>query len=161
MNQNMKAFLDMVAWAELGKLLDEPEGENGYKIMFGSTVKYPIIFRDYSDHPRVKSAFYSNGARKWSSAAGRYQFAQKTYDYLHRLRVMPDMTPDSQDRGAVSLIAHCDAIEYINVGDIRSAIKAVRKQWASMPGAGYDQPEKSIDTLLEKYLEAGGSLSRS
>ena len=45
-------------------------------------------------------------------------------------------------------------------GDIRQAIDRCSNIWASLPGAGYGQPEHKADSLIAKFLkEAGGTVS--
>ena len=44
----------------------------------------------------------------------------------------------------------------IDRGDIRQAIDRCSNIWASLPGAGYGQPEHKADSLIAKFKEAGG-----
>jgi lysozyme len=106
-------------------------------------------FSGYRDHPRQiqRSGKYA------SDAAGRYQFLSTTWDGLG----LPNFSPSNQDKGALKLLAP-HVLQAIDKGDFAIAFHGARKTWASLPGAGYGQPEKKMKTLvgyanarLEKY----------
>ena len=44
-------------------------------------------------------------------------------------------------------------------GRIREAMRKCNNIWASLPGAGYQQPEHNDATLLAKFTEFGGALA--
>ena len=140
--RNVRAFLDMIAFAE------GTAGANGYRTMFGGQ-----LFQDFADHPRVRVPFRNT----YSTAAGRYQFLAKTWDTLQRRLNLPDFGPDSQDAAAVELIRERGALPDVQAGRVAVAVEKVRKIWASLPGAGYSQPERSILQLTAAYRRAGGS----
>jgi len=151
MTVNEKAFLDMIAWAEIGpKLL--AKSDNGYNVLVGSTPDNPILFHSYKDHPRVYHKEMD------STAAGRYQILKRNFDYYKVSLELPDFSPKSQDTIAMQLIRECRAINDINNGCIESAIYKVRSRWASMPGAGYDQPEKYLSDLVKVFIFSGGKV---
>ena len=57
---NRAAFLDMIAFSEIGPDL-LAKSDNGYNILCGSTPAHPLLFDSYADHPRifnVESGFY-------------------------------------------------------------------------------------------------------
>lgn len=152
MHPQIKAFLDMIAWSELGEeLLDL--SDNGYNVIVGSTPSRPIIFHDYSDHPR-RLITIRHGLK--SSAAGRYQILARIYDAYRQPLHLCNFVPDSQDRIAIKLITECDAIDDIIHGDIKAAIAKCASRWASLPGAGYGQHEHKISPLIEAFKDAGG-----
>ena len=66
---NESAFLDMIAWSEIGPAL-LAVSDNGYNVIVGSTPSNPNLFISYSDHPR-KLVQLRPGLV--STAAGRYQ----------------------------------------------------------------------------------------
>ena len=39
-----------------------------------------------------------------------------------------------------------------------AAVAKVAPIWASLPGAGYAQPERKLPALLASYTQAGGNL---
>lgn len=136
----VRAFLDTIAFAE-GTAVP-----NGYRMMFGGK-----LFDDFSRHPRQCFRFYDKRLGRWncSTAAGRYQILNTTADRLK----MVDFSPASQDRAAVQLIQSKGALQDIESGRIEVAIAKVRPIWASFPGAGYSQPEKSMGELQRVYQE--------
>jgi muramidase (phage lysozyme) len=152
MNQNLKAFLDMIAWAEIGPEM-LAESNNGYNVLVGSLPGNMKLFHDYSDHPRVLVKI--NDKLK-STAAGRYQILRYIYDHYSKKLKLTGFYPDDQDAIAVELIRERGSLQRIIDGDVLAGISSVRKIWASMPGAGYGQGEKKVSDLISAYREAGG-----
>ncbi len=147
----MAAFLDAIAWSEIGpKLLDI--SDDGYNVIVGSTPGKPILFNDYSRHPRMRQIEVN------SDAAGRYQFMGRYWEHYRRQLDLPDFGPESQDRWAIQLIRECKAIDMVEAGLFDNAINACRSRWASFPGAGYGQHEHQLDSLRMAYKQAGGTL---
>ena len=150
MNQNLRAFLDMIAHSEIGdKLL--ATSDNGYNVLVGGS-----LFDGYADHPR-KVIQVKPGLR--SSAAGRYQILARYFDVYKKSLSLPDFSPQSQDRIAVQLINECRAIEDIEAGRFDEAVYKCRSRWASLPGAGYEQHENTVSNLRTAYVKAGGLLA--
>lgn len=158
---NTAAFLMMIRTAE------GTAGPNGYRTMFGGQ-----LFDDFSDHPRRAKSFVNGaGERLWTSAAGAYQFMAvsaipgggqtkvNTWDVVSKRLGLPDFSPESQDAAAVELIREAGALGDVRAGRFEQAVTKVRRIWASMPGAGYAQPEKSLDGLRVVYLNNGGTLA--
>lgn len=146
---NVRAFLDMIAWAE--GTAGGPE--NGYRVMFGPREFYSMV-----DHPRQLFSFTnSRGEQLRTSAAGRYQFLQRTWDELRDKLHLQDFGPASQDAAAIELIRQRGALEAVKAGRLAEAIRKCAKTWASFPGAGYAQPERKIQKLAQAFSDAGGS----
>lgn len=147
---NTRAFLDMLAYSE------GTSGPDGYRAMFG----YPApgrLIQSFADHPRQYFTFTdSTGRVQKTSAAGRYQFLARTWDELRAKLDLPDFGPDSQDAAALELVRQRGALGDVQAGRIVSAVTKCAKTWASFPGAGYNQPERKIQTLLAAYNGAGG-----
>ncbi len=140
MNSYRRAFLDTLAYAE---------GTGNYPNTGYNTMFTGKQFSGYKDHPRK----IQRSGRYASDAAGRYQFLSTTWDGLG----LPDFSPANQDKGALKLLAP-HVLQAIDKGDFAIAFHGARKTWASLPGAGYGQPEKKMKTLvgyanarLEKY----------
>lgn len=139
---NMKAFLLAIQYAE-----GTYKHSNPYQVLFGGGK-----FQDFTDHPRIPFK------TKWgnTSAAGAYQFMARipghttinTWDRLKEKLNLKDFSPESQDYAAIELIKENGALNLVKEGNFAQAIEKVRKVWASLPGAGYGQPEKSLSTLL-------------
>ena len=154
MHPQIKAFLDMIAWSELGEeLLDL--SDDGYNVIVGSTPTRPILFHDYSDHPR-RLITIRHGLK--SSAAGRYQILTRYFDAYKQMLRLRDFGPDAQDRIAIKLITECDATDDIIHGDIKAAIAKCASRWASFPGAGYNQHEHKLSPLIAAFKAAGGTV---
>lgn len=148
---NMAAFLDMIAWSEIGpdllKITDD-----GYNVLVGSTPEKPLTFGSYSEMP------YVFNAQENSDAAGRYQFMHRYWTYYQKELSLPDFGPESQDKWAIQLVRECHAIELVNTGQIEAAIHACGSRWASFPDNTYNQRQNSVESLIEAYQQAGGEL---
>jgi lysozyme len=150
--RNVRAFLDMISYSE------GTNGPDGYSAMFG----YPRpdrIATNLADHPRRYFTFTNKaGQTLQTSAAGRYQFLARTWDELASSLQLPDFGPDSQDRACIELIRQRGALNDVRAGRVTQAIEKCAKTWASLPGAGYAQPERKLSTLVAQYSGAGGSI---
>jgi muramidase (phage lysozyme) len=142
--KNLSAFLLMIQYAE-GTI-----GPNAYRTMYGGS-----LFNDYSRHPNIAVTKYGIT----STAAGAYQFLYRTWRGLQSDLKLSDFGPASQNKGAIELIRRRGALEDVLAGRFAKAIYKCRKEWASMPGAGYGQGEKSLQTLASVYKKAGGKLN--
>jgi muramidase (phage lysozyme) len=149
-NSNVQAFLKVIRYAE------GTSGTNGYRTLFGGN-----LFNDFSKHPNVKVPFIDKrtGKKNYSTAAGAYQFLHSTWQGLSLKLQLKDFTPGNQDLGAIELIREKGALEDVMNGRFEIAVGKVKKVWASMPNAGYLQPEKSMTKLIVKFKEYGGNIS--
>lgn len=158
---NVAAFLRMIRVAE------GTAGPDGYRTLFGGG-----LFAGFADHPRIARQFRDRAGRLlWTSAAGAYQFMAAsplpgggstrvdTWGELKRRLQLPDFSPASQDAAAVELIRQAGALYDVRAGRFADAVAKVRRIWASMPGAGYDQAEQSMGRLQAAYTAAGGALA--
>lgn len=158
---NERAFLRTIRHAE------GTSGANGYRTLFGGS-----LFSGWSDHPRRAVQFTDQaGRRLWTTAAGAYQFMAvsplptggstrvDTWDRIKRKLSLPDFSPASQDAAALELIREAGALADVRAGRFATAISKCRGIWASLPGAGYSQPEKSLAELSRVYQQAGGVLA--
>lgn len=152
MSPNMKAFLDTIAFSEIGPALLSIS-DNGFNVCVGSTPSHPILFDDYSTHPRR----HDNSTN--SDAAGRYQFMGRYWPAYQTQLKLPDFGPESQDRWCIKLIQECHAQDDIELGNFAKAITKCKSRWASFPGAGYGQRENDISALINAYVNSGGVLA--
>lgn len=163
---NVRAFLSMIRTAE------GTADANGYRALFGHTPRRPRLFDSFADHPRIASRFTDQAGRQlWTSAAGAFQFMAvstipgggatrvDTWDRVSRALGLPDFSPESQDAAAVELIRRRGALGDVRAGRFAQAVGKVRAEWASLPGAGYAQPERSFEAVQTAYLRAGGTLA--
>jgi lysozyme len=148
---NVRAFLDMIAYAE-GTAMAE-----GYRVMFGYPKNPDRLITSFADHPRQYFTFTVGGKTLKTSAAGRYQFLASTWDDLKSKLGLVDFSPASQDAACIELIRQRGALGDVRAGRTVTAINKCAKTWASLPGAGYGQPERAIASLLNQYAAAGGT----
>jgi muramidase (phage lysozyme) len=153
MNANRKAFLTMIAMSELGRGLISTSNQ-GYNVIVGSTVKKPILFNSYADHPRKLVNLPKLGIK--STAAGRYQILARYYDAYKKTLKLPDFSPQSQDKIAIQLLKECKALDDIDAGRFDDAVRKCRSRWSSLPGSPYGQHTNKLDDLRMAYVNAGG-----
>ncbi|HDS1139822.1 TPA: glycoside hydrolase family 104 protein [Stenotrophomonas maltophilia] len=156
---NVVAFLDMLAWSE-GTSTSPATKDRGYDVIVTGADRVPEVFIDCSVHPfsRGRKSKRINSKGLTSNASGRYQFMLKDYAHYRSLLKLPDFGPMSQDLWAIQLIRERGALPLIQAGKIEDAIARVRNIWASLPGAGYGQPEHKLSDLLAVYRKAGGTV---
>jgi len=117
----------------------------GYDTLFGFGK-----FTPGPDHPRVKVPF----GRTFSTAAGRYQFLDITWDFIQSrltrtgFKPFPSFQPDYQDQAVLFLIdAKRKVLDEVDKGDIDGFLEEASFEWASLPN-----PKKGIGRF------SGGSL---
>lgn len=167
----VRAFLHLIAVSEGTAKAPDP-----YRVCYG----YRHTIQDMTFHPAAwRPGAAGQQVREWSgerlsdamcrgagmspgcvsTAAGRYQIIRPTWDSIQRALDLPDFGPDSQDAAAVYLLQRRGAIEAIEAGELDRAIGLCRKEWASLPGAGYGQPEQKREALAAAFESAGGVLA--
>lgn len=155
---NARAFLAMISKAE-----GTDRRANPYAVCYG----YRFTITDFSDHPAELGVWKGEPldslgpayVGKRSTAAGRHQIILPTWRMCKRALSLPDFGPDSQDKAALYLIKKRGALDDVEAGRIPEAIEKCRAEWASLPGAGYGQPERPLLALLDAYTAAGGYLA--
>jgi lysozyme len=140
---NVYAFLRML------RVSEGTAGPDGYRTLVGGR-----LFDSFADHPRLLVWIPNLGIN--SSAAGAYQVLRKTWDGVREKLALPDFSPLSQDAAAIELIRQRGALADVRAGRFAVAIQKCRKEWASLPGAGYGQRENSLARLETAYRQAGG-----
>lgn len=159
---NVYAFREAVSRAEGTAGQADP-----YRVCYG----YKHTVQSLADHPAVtgewtgeklsdgmcKAAGFGPGCV--STAAGKYQFTKPTWQRLKKKLKLPDFSGPSQDLACDELLRECGAYELARRGEVAEAARAARRTWASLPGAGYDQPERSVAWLQNQYTAAGGVLA--
>jgi muramidase (phage lysozyme) len=152
-SKNLQAFLDMIAWSELGSGIIE-ESDRGYNVLAGSVSGMVLTFSSYKRHPAALLDMDGKPGGLQSTAAGRYQILGRMWRaYLVPLE-LKGFWPDDQDRIAIQMIKECKAVSDIEAGNVESAITKCRSRWASFAGAGYGQREHSIEKLAEVWRAA-------
>ena len=164
MNDDDTAAMNEAAFLKTIRYAEGTAGPNGYATLFGGRT-----FSDFSDHPRQAVQFTDKAGRTlWTSAAGAYQFMAvsplpsgksttvNTWDRVKAKLGLVDFSPASQDAAALFLVDEAGALNDVRAGRFEQAVSKVRRIWASLPGAGYSQGERSIASLRTAYGNAGG-----
>lgn len=146
-----KAFLDAIAVGEGTDNGRQPTKNHGYDVIVGGS-----LFTDYSKHPN-KLVKLRPGLS--STAAGRYQLLSRYYDVYKKQLNLPDFSPASQDQIALQQISERKALEDIDAGRIKDAVKKCRTIWASLPGSPYGQRTETIDDFIKYFRAAGGKVA--
>jgi muramidase (phage lysozyme) len=141
---NLRAFLTMIQYAE------GTYGKDAYRVLFGGG-----LFTGYNRHPDI--AITRSGYT--STAAGAYQILFHTWVTIQLALGLQDFSPPSQDKAAIELVRRRGALEDVLAGRLETAVEKCRKEWASLPGAGYGQREQSFAILKKIYLQAGGQIA--
>lgn len=160
MNKNRKAFLDMIAFSEGVREGQHPLTANdGYDVIV-TGVDGPETFADYKAHPFAagRKPKQINTKGLYSTASGRYQFMLRDWQHYRDQLALPDFGPESQDLWAIQLIRERHALPLIDGGNFKDAVRACANLWASLPGAGYNQHENTLNRLETAYLNFGGQL---
>lgn len=159
-NQNRQAFLDMLATSE-GTSTSPATLCRGYDVIVTGADGKAETFTDFSDHPfnKGRKSKQINSKGLTSNASGRYQFMLKDWNHYRIQLGLKDFGPESQDKWALQLIRERGALPLIDMGQFVLAVARVRNLWASLPGAGYGQPEHGVEKLQAAYLSAGGALA--
>ncbi|MGL5948249.1 MAG: glycoside hydrolase family 24 protein [Aeromonas sp.] len=145
---NVAAFLELIAFAEGTRW----RGDGGYNVL----VNPGGVFSDYTTHP---NRLITVRPGLVSTAAGRYQFLSRHWPHYRDLLQLPDFGPASQDKWALQLLRERRALADVEAGRVEAAIARCCNIWASLPGAGYGQPEKRLSELVQVFVDAGGRLA--
>lgn len=132
---NSRRFLDFLAKAE---------GAD-YNVITGGK-----RFDDFSRHPGVVGMVTKQGP---STAAGRYQITQSTYNDIAPKLGITDFSPESQDRIALELIRRNGALQDVESGNYNAAIKKLGGTWASLPSSPYaGHPHRSAEWVNKALM---------
>ena len=151
-NANVKAFLDVIAFAE------GTSGPDGYRMMYTGKK-----FDSFSKHPDINNCAIYDGKNLCSTAAGRYQILITTYTPLAQKLGLSDFSPESQNLAAIELLKQIGAYDDVVAGKFDSAVYRSARTWASLPtrngGSFYGQPSREIDELRNEFKKAGGKVN--
>lgn len=161
-DRNVRAFLTLIGWSEGTERQPDP-----YRVAYG----YRHVIQDFRDHPAVTGEWRGERLSDAmciaaglppgcvSTAAGRYQIIRPTWLTAKGALSLPDFSPESQDRAALWLIEKRGALDDVKEGRVTDAVAKVRREWASLPGSGWGQPERALSSLIAAYTTAGGTLA--
>ena len=108
-NNQRKAFLDMLAWSEGTDNGRQKTRNHGYDVIVGGE-----LFTDYSDHPRK---LVTLNPKLKSTGAGRYFSFFPLVGCLPQAVALKDFSPKSQDAVALQQIKERGALPMIDRGD--------------------------------------------
>lgn len=134
---------------------------DGYYYLFGSTPKNNIRFTGTAAHPNIKKSYTDKSGKPIiTTAAGAYQIIFGTYNMLCRAYKFKDFSPHTQDLMALALFDSENVLKAVSEGRFfeSDVMDRLNNQWASLPMAGYNQPEKPIAKVKQWYTEAGGTI---
>ncbi len=130
-NVNVQAFLRVIREGESG------QDNLAYRVINGGD-HFPA---PPWQHPWPDGTPTTQGGK----AAGAYQFLPSTWKRVADALDLPDFSPDSQDLGAVYLIAGRGALQDVIAGNLVAAISKLRDEWVSLPAMGL---KRAQDTFI-------------
>ncbi len=144
----VQAFLDLLAHGEGTSYHPEVKiTHDQYRISFCNNGK----LNSFKDHPRERCCNPVGDRVICATAAGRYMFLQKTWDWVKDTIELHDFSPINQDLAAIFLLIISGAMHEILKNNIKGAISKASRFWAPMPGSKYNQPQTKVDELLRIY----------
>ena len=149
-NNQRKAFLDMLAWSEGTDNGRQKTRNHGYDVIVGGEL-FTRLLRSPSQTCHAKPKTQINRRRTLPASF-------PLVGCLPQAAWPERLLSESQDAVALQQIKERGALPMIDRGDIRQAIDRCSNIWASLPGAGYGQFEHKADSLIAKFKEAGGTV---
>ena len=145
-NNQRKAFLDMLAWSEGTDNGRQKTRNHGYDVIVGGELLQLLRSPSQTCHAKPKTQI--NRRRT-------LQLLSRWWDAYRKQLDLKDFSPKSQDAVALQQIKERGALPMIDRGDIRQAIDRCSNIWASLPGAGYGQFEHELATPDCKIQRSG------
>ena len=143
-NNQRKAFLDMLAWSEGTDNGRQETRNHGYDVIVGGE-----LFTDYLDHPRKTCH------AKPKTQINRRRTLPASFPLVGCLPQavgLKDFSPKSQDAVALQQIKERGALPMIDRGDIRQAIDRCSNIWVTA-GRWLWPFEHKADSLIAKFKE--------
>lgn len=159
---NVRAFLETIARCEgTANQADPYRVCYAYRHTIQSLADHPAITGEWMGEKLPDAICIAAGVPlgSVSTAAGKYQIKKATWKTLKSRLGLRDFSPESQDAAAIELIREKGVLDAVKAGDITTALDAVRKVWASLPGSGWKQPERSMTWVQNQFIAAGGVLA--
>jgi muramidase (phage lysozyme) len=150
-NSNVKIFLDAISKAE------GTWGKNAYSVKFGGGV---------TDYSKGKDKKIVRSGKLKSSAHGKYQIMNDTYDVYSKSLDIKGFSPEEQDVIALAELESAGALGYAQEGDFKNATFKASSKWAALPAnesgqsAMKGQKARPIETIMT-YTESNESKRNS
>ena len=143
-----KALHDAIAYAEGTR----NQAKDGYNVLFS----YQLA-TSCTNHPNRCIAF----GNTCSTAAGRYQFLNGTWNSVKAARSLPSFEPEDQERGAAYLIWVTRRVSVpqdraMTAAEFENAMSKLSYEWASLPPGRYGQPSKTASQMRSTYCSFAG-----
>lgn len=123
---NARDYLNMLASSEG----TASRGDRGYNVMFRGD-----LVNDYSRHPNIVHTYIDkNGKQGKSTAAGRYQFLNSTYENMAKKLGIKDFSPESQDKVAIALMLE-KGVDFNDGADFGTNLRKINNVWTSLAGS--------------------------
>ena len=146
-NNQRKAFLDMLAWSEGTDNGRQKTRNHGYDVIVGD---YYWLLRSPSQTCHAKPKLKS-------TSAGRYQLLSRWWDAYRKQLGLKDFSPKSQDAGIAAWIRRVALYPMID-RDIRQAIDRCSNIWKLHRALVMVSSSMQADSLIAKFKEAGGTV---
>lgn len=136
-----------------------PESGGRYDIRYGGAAGAQKV-NSFADHPRIGAVIASGPhAGQKSTASGKYQFIDSTWDAAARGAGVTDFSPASQDRAGwywaqktIQEITGKTVNELVSSGDFKAIKRALGTQWEGVKKMSFDQ-------FMEAFTDGGQSLA--
>ncbi len=143
-----QALHDSVAFAEGTR----NHSSDGYNVMFSFR-----LMNGCSSHPNQCISYGGT----CSTAAGRYQFLNGTWNSVKRARNLGSFEPENQERGAAYLISTTRRVSVpqtrpMTASEFSNAMSKLSYEWASLPPGRYGQPSKTASQMRSTYCSIAG-----
>lgn len=149
-NPNVRAMFRVIRQGESSQ-----DDGIAYRLIVGGKT-----FGSFADHPRVFGVCWidkKTGKRQCSSAAGAYQITKTTWDEVRAKMKLRDFSPASQDMAALGRIAYRGALPAVLAGDVATAVRKLREEWTSLPGAKENnRAAGDIENAKRLFVAYGG-----
>lgn len=146
-------------------LLSRTEGTHGATnpyAVYGGKVSNQLS--SLALHPGQAGAWqfkWNNGKQDKSTASGRYQIIEATWNDVAKKYGLSDFSPINQDLAAIALMKEKGAIQDIKNGNFHAAARKLGSTWASLPTSTHDQAKRSPAEFNKMLAASGGGLPTS
>lgn len=155
--ENLIKFGNMIALAE-GTIKEGRPDIDPYAVGYGYKA-----FDTTKGHPRVRTKINFNGKEDYTTAAGKYQATETTWDDFLKKRKLPKDTPMSpamQEEFYRDKLKDRKAYDDVVRGDFASAISKLGSEWASLPSSKSGQPKRTTEFVSSALTNLGVDASK-